>query len=84
MRPNSTLAHNVGQIPWEFIDYNKVPYIVESSAGDLLVIVREGHPYQLEFLDGYGNGDDPDFDIRNLDKSRIDYGTRGFRVLEMD
>ncbi|GFZ06698.1 hypothetical protein Acr_18g0008680 [Actinidia rufa] len=42
---DSTLAHNVGQIPWEFIDYNKVPYIVESSAGELLVIVREGHPH---------------------------------------
>ncbi|GFS29556.1 hypothetical protein Acr_00g0007210 [Actinidia rufa] len=46
------------------------------SAGTLLVVVRDG--FDLKFL-----SDEP-FDWDNMDESKIDYGTQGFELFEMD
>lgn len=77
--PNSTEAHVVGKMAYPFVlAYIWRSYIVESE-GDLLIVFRDGH--DLNFP-GYDR--DEEFDVDNIDESRIDYGTSVFRVFKFD
>ncbi|KAI8569527.1 hypothetical protein RHMOL_Rhmol02G0285600 [Rhododendron molle] len=77
--PNPTKVRVVGKMVYPCVldYYIWRPYIVELG-GDLLIVFRDG--YELNFLGDYDS--EEDFDVYNLEESRIDYGTSEFRVFK--
>ncbi|KAH7858905.1 hypothetical protein Vadar_029230 [Vaccinium darrowii] len=67
-----------GEIQYTVVpNYERRPYIVEFE-GNLLVVIRDGYDLRFPYGEVEMNADD------TVDESRIDYGTREFRVFKMD
>ncbi|KAH7832807.1 hypothetical protein Vadar_000134 [Vaccinium darrowii] len=68
-----------GEIQYTVVpNYERRPYIVEFE-GNLLIVIRDGHYLRFPYGEVEMNADGT-FD----DESRIDYGTREFRVFKVD